>query len=55
MIVAYSRPIAIKIYEKILKLRPNWNEKVKIVMSSSNNDPEEWYDIIGDKSYKKPA
>ncbi|MBQ2226200.1 MAG: type I restriction endonuclease subunit R [Methanobrevibacter sp.] len=53
MIVAYSRPIAIKIYEKILKLRPNWNEKVKIVMSSSNNDPEEWYDIIGDKSYKK--
>ena len=53
MIVAYSRPIAIKMYEKILELRPDWNEKVKVVMSGSNKDPEEWYDIIGDKSYKK--
>ena len=53
MIVAYSRPIAIKMYEKILELRPDWGEKVKVVMSGSNNDPEEWFDIIGDKSYKK--
>ena len=53
MIVAYSRPIAIKIYEKILKLRPEWDEKVKVVMSGSNKDPEEWFEIIGDKSYKK--
>ena len=53
MIVAYSRPIAIKMYKKILELRPDWNEKVKVVMSGSNKDPEEWYDIIGDKSYKK--
>ena len=48
MIVAYSRPIAIKMYKKILELRPDWNEKVKVVMSGSNNDPDEWYDIIGD-------
>lgn len=27
MIVAYSRPIAMKIYRKILELRPNWQEK----------------------------
>ena len=53
MIVAYSRPIAIKMYEKILELRPNWDEKVKVVMSGSNKDPEEWYEIIGDKPYKK--
>uniref|UniRef100_UPI0025D445B0 type I restriction enzyme endonuclease domain-containing protein n=1 Tax=uncultured Methanobrevibacter sp. TaxID=253161 RepID=UPI0025D445B0 len=53
MIVAYSRPIAIKMYEKILELRPDWNEKVKVVMSGSNKDPEEWHEIIGDKSYKK--
>ena len=53
MIVAYSRPIAIKMYEKILELRPNWDEKVKVVMSGSNKDPEEWYKIIGDKPYKK--
>ena len=53
MIVAYSRPIAIKMYEKILKLRPDWQDKVKVVMSGSNKDPEEWYEIIGNKSYKK--
>jgi len=53
MIVAYSRAIAIKMYEKILELRPDWKEKVKVVMSGSNKDPEEWHDIIGDKSYKK--
>ncbi|SEK93583.1 type I restriction enzyme, R subunit [Methanobrevibacter gottschalkii] len=53
MIVAYSRQIAIKMYKKILELRPDWNEKIKVVMSGSNKDPEEWYEIIGDKSYKK--
>ena len=53
MIVAYSRPIAIKMYKKILELRPEWEEKVKVVMSGSNSDPKEWHDIIGDKSYKK--
>ena len=31
MIVAYSRSIAIKMYEKILELRPGWDEKVKVV------------------------
>lgn len=52
MIVAYSRPIAMKIYEKILQLRPDWNEKVAVVMTSGNNDPEDWRDIIGNKRYK---
>ncbi|MDO5861089.1 type I restriction endonuclease subunit R, partial [Methanobrevibacter sp.] len=53
MIVGYSRDIAIKMYKKILELRPDWDEKVKVVMSGSNKDPEEWHKIIGDKSYKK--
>ena len=53
MIVAYSRPIAIKIYKRILALRPSWEEKVKVVMTSGNNDPEEWRDIIGNKQYKQ--
>lgn len=53
MIVAYSRPIAIKIYKRILELRPEWTEKVKAVMTSDNRDPEEWSDIIGGKAYKK--
>ena len=42
MIVAYSRSIAMKIYKRILELRPNWTEKVGVVMTSGNNDPEEW-------------
>ncbi len=53
MIVAYSRPIAISIYHKILEIHPDWTEKVKCVMTGSNNDPEEWHDIIGNKQYKK--
>ena len=49
MIVAYSRPIAIHIYNKLLEIRPDWTEKVSIVMTESNKDPEEWRDIIGNK------
>ena len=52
MIVAYSRSIAMKIYKRILELRPNWEEKVAVVMTSGNNDPEEWRQIIGNKHYK---
>lgn len=52
MIVAYSRPIAMKIYKKILELRPDWTEKVGVVMTSGNNDPEEWRQIIGNKHHK---
>lgn len=53
MIVAYSRAIAMKIYYKILELRPNWDEKVKVVLTNSNKDPEEWHSVIGNKSYKE--
>lgn len=52
MIVAYSRTIALKIYLRILELRPNWTEKIAIVMTSSNKDPEDWREIIGNKAYK---
>lgn len=52
MIVAYSRPIALDIYHKILELRPNWQDKVKVVMTDSNNDPEEWHKIIGNKHHR---
>lgn len=52
MIVAYSRPIAMKIYKKILELRPLWTEKVGIVMTDSNKDPEEWKEIVGNKRHR---
>lgn len=53
MIVAYSRPIAMKIYRKILELHPDWQEKVAVVMTSDNNDPEDWHNIVGNKAYKE--
>lgn len=52
MIVAYSRPIAMKIYERILRLRPSWTEKIAVVMTGRNKDPEEWNKIIGSKRHK---
>ena len=52
MIVAYSRPIAMKIYQRILELRPAWTEKVAVVMTQGNNDPEDWQKIIGNKARK---
>jgi type I restriction enzyme R subunit len=53
MIVAYSRPIAMKIYRKLLELRPSWQEKIGVVMTGGNNDPEDWKEIIGTKAHKE--
>lgn len=52
MIVAYSRGIAMQIYNRILELRPTWTEKVAVVMTESNKDSEEWREIIGNKTHK---
>lgn len=49
MIVAYSRSIAMKIYHRILDVRPGWTDKVAVVMSESNQDPEAWQAVIGNK------
>ena len=53
MIVAYSRTIAMKIYRKILELRPAWQEKVGVVMTGGRTDPEDWGPIIGTKAHKE--
>lgn len=53
MIVAYSRPIAVKIHEKILSMREGWENKVKIVMTGSNQDPVEWKELTGNKAYRE--
>jgi len=52
LIVAYSRPIAMKIYRRILDVRPSWGDKIAVVMTSGNDDPEDWRDIIGNKNYR---
>ena len=53
MIVAYSRPIAMKIYRRLLAVRPEWKDKVGVVMTGGNNDPEDWKEVIGTKSHKE--
>lgn len=53
LVVAYSRPIAMKIYYRILELRPEWKEKIGVVMTMGNQDPEEWFDVCGGKAHKK--
>ncbi|MEE1320240.1 MAG: type I restriction endonuclease subunit R [Acutalibacteraceae bacterium] len=53
MIVAYSRPIAMKIYRRLMEVRPGWKEKIGVVMTSGNNDPEDWKEIIGTKHHKE--
>jgi len=51
MIVAYSRRIAISIYRRLLALRPEWTEKIGVVMTSDNNDPEDWREVVGNKRH----
>ena len=53
MIVAYSRKIAMKIYRQILKIRPTWEEKIGVVMTGGNSDPEDWKKVIGTKAHKE--
>lgn len=53
LIVAYSRPMAMKIYYRLLELRPEWKDMLGVVMTMSNQDPEEWFEVCGGKTHKK--
>lgn len=53
LIVAYSRSMAMKIYYKLLELRPQWKDMLGVVMTMSNQDPEEWFDVCGGAKHKK--
>lgn len=53
MIVAYSRPMAMKIYYQLMDMRPDWKDKVGVVMSMGNKDPEEWFKVCGGSAHKK--
>ena len=55
MIVAYSRPAAMAIYQRICELRPSWKEegKLGVVMTMGNQDPEWWFDVVGNKAHVK--
>ena len=53
MVVAYSRTSAYNMYKEILAQRPEWNKKVKMVMTTSNKDDKEMAELIGNKKYQK--
>ena len=55
MIVAYNKEAAVKIYKRILALRPDWTEKVHVVASAANTDKEEWHEIINARKNKEYA
>ena len=55
MIVAYNKDAAVKIYRKILEMRPEWTDKVHVVASAANTDKEEWADVIQAKKNKEYA
>ncbi len=53
MVVAYSRSSAYKMYKKFLELRPNWKNKVHLIITSSKEDDEEMKQAIGTARDKK--
>ena len=56
MVVCMSRRICVKLYDAIVKLRPEWHSTddnagaVKIVMTGAASDPQEWQQHIGNKA-----
>ena len=53
MVVAYSRQSAFTMYNKFLELRPDWKDKVNMIITSNNKDDEEMQKAIGSKKDKK--
>lgn len=53
MVVAYSRQSAFTMYNKFLELRPEWKNKVNMIITSNNKDDEEMQKVIGSKKDKK--
>lgn len=53
MVVAYSRQSAYTMYNKFLELRPEWKNKINMIITSSNKDDNEMQKAIGSKADKK--
>lgn len=53
MVVAYSRNSAYIMYKKFLELKPDWKNKVHMVITANNKDDEEMQKAIGSKKDKK--
>ena len=55
MIVAYNKEAAVKIYRKLLELRPQWADKMHVVASAANTDNPDWADVIQPKKNREYA
>ncbi len=55
MIVAYNKEAAVKIYRRLLEMRPQWKDKMHVVASAANTDQEEWADVIQPKKNREYA
>src|SRR5574344_1054 len=53
MVVAYSRNSAYTMYKKILELKPEYKNKVHMIVTPNNNDSEDMQIAIGSKNDKK--
>lgn len=59
MIVTMSRRIAVELYDEIIQINPHWhnNDKkkgvIKVVMTSSSSDPENWQKHRSSKQERK--
>ena len=55
MIVCMSRRICVKLYDEIIRLRPDWHSSddnegvIKVVMTGAASDSQEWQQHIGSK------
>ncbi len=56
MVVCMSRRVCVKLYDEIIKLRPDWHSRddaqgaIKIVMTGAASDPQEWQQHVGNKA-----
>lgn len=53
MVVAYSRQSAYTMYHKFLELRPEWKNKINMIITSNNQDDKQMQKEIGSKKHKK--
>lgn len=59
MIVTISRAVAVNLYDKITDIKPEWHNRnddkgsIKVVMSGSSDDPEDWQQHIRPKHERK--
>jgi type I restriction enzyme, R subunit len=59
MVVCMSRRIAVRLYEEIVAIRPEWHNgddalgEIKVVMTGSASDPEDWQQHIRNKARRE--